>query len=290
MKKNIIQSAFWILICLTACTNNIPNPAKTNLSTVDSTQSNPKDSATNPTETSIVEEEESEYLPKIAEKNPKQFVRIRHSDEKTITPKLTPFSKQAFDALADGILPTPLKYKTDNNFLYVNTKTEKLVLEKYKNRPDENGGSKHEGYEFLGKYPKIDLFAFIEHSSAEGLGFSQFYLLDDSTQYAYELNACCTDGVGNVYLLSTNAQYIASFVNDYDNSSHLEIFKINSKTNPKTYIQYFAYLQNENFQIAKIKWIDEQNLAIQTFEDGSLDENNVLIDNKKPCKYYKVSF
>ncbi len=169
--------------------------------------------------------------------------------------------------------------KEKGNYFFIPTKEQKHAFKKY-----DDYGEGHAGFEFVGYYPKLKLFALTENSSSEGLEFGQLFLLDSITDYRYSIisfgDANVTDPIpspGNKYMV-----YYYNSVYEHKNCD-IGILKINSKSVPESYLKEYASYHSDEFAVEELIWVSDNSFYIKGYEE--VHENDQWV---KKYKFYRT--
>lgn len=173
------------------------------------------------------------------------------------------------------------KPKENDDFFYIQTALKKHTFEKYKNYGGEKSWS---GYQLLGYYPSLSLYAITQNSTAESFGFGQLVLLDSLTDYQYNIISF-GDGSVELPLPSVQNKYLVYYYNSvYEHKNGcIGVLKVNDQSNPKNYLTEYASYESSEFAIEKIVWQSDTSFLVKGFEE--IYENDAWV---KKFTYYKT--
>jgi hypothetical protein len=155
------------------------------------------------------------------------------------------------------------KLKASKMHHIIPTKGKQFNLRKYK---DYGGNDGFSGYEVLGFYPKLKMFAITENSTAEHLGFSVLVLIDSLTSYQYHL-VSIGDGAVEAPIPSMHDKYLVYFYNwPYeDNSCFIGLLKVNHSSKPGKMLDEKASFDTKKWAVESIKWLDDATFYVKAF-------------------------
>lgn len=192
-------------------------------------------------------------------------------------------SEAEFNQLKTTKFLSKPKTKQKGNEFYIETAIRTHTFKKYKDYGEPKNWC---GYELLGYYPALKLFALTENSTAEHMGFGELFLLDSTTDYQYTI-VSIGDGSVETPIPSPNNKYFVYYDNTmYEHKdSEIRILKINTKTNPEKYLIEYASYSSNYFAVEQIIWKSDQCFYVKGYEeiyDGS--------EWIKEYKYYSTKF
>jgi len=200
-------------------------------------------------------------------------------------PKLTfeKINESEFNFLQSKKFIEKLKLEQNKNFFYVQTAIQKHKFEKYM---DYGGNESWNGYEFLGYYPKLKLFALTESSTAKNLEFGELFLLDSISDYKYNIISF-GDGSVELPIPSISNKYLVYYYNYVYQQKNCDIgvLKINDKSNPKNYLTEYSSSHSDEFAIEKIIWKSDNCFYVKGYEEIYINDEWI-----KRYKYYKTEF
>ena len=175
------------------------------------------------------------------------------------------------------------KPKHNSDFFFVQTAVKKHQFKKYR---DYGGEESWSGFEYLGYYPDLKLFAITDNSTAESLGFGQLFFLDSTNDYEYNI-VSFGDGSVELPIPSVNNKYfVYSYNSVYEHKNcDIGILKINDKSNPKNFLTEYASYNSKDFAIEKIVWKTDNSFMVKGYEEVYENEKWV-----KKYQYYKTEF
>lgn len=171
-----------------------------------------------------------------------------------------------------------VKTEKNGNFFYIQTEHTKHQFKKYK---DYGGEESWSGYDLLGYYTNLKLFAITNSSTSESLGFGELFLLDDTNDYQYNI-VSFGDRRVELPIPSVNNKYLVYYYNSAYESQNCDIgiLKINDKKNPKTYLTETATYHSDEFKIEKIIWKTDHVFYIKGYKE---------VDRQKLYSYHKLA-
>jgi hypothetical protein len=214
-----------------------------------------------------------------------ETMKLGYMDTYDRLPKLQfdTISESEFNNKRDKFTLLKPALKSKGNYFFISTNEQQHKFKKYNDYGDDKG---YNGYEYVGYYPKLKLFALTENSSSEGLGFGELFLLDSITDYKYKIISF-GDGSVTPPIPSPNNKYLVY----YDNSVYeqkncdIGILKINSKTSPENFLKEYAYHHSDQFAIEQLIWVTDNTIFVKGYEE--VRENDEWV---KKFRYYKATF
>jgi hypothetical protein len=198
-------------------------------------------------------------------------------------PKLTfdTITEKEFLSIKQKKFIQSLKPLQDNNFFYVETAIQKHKFKQYK---DYGGKENWSGFEYLGYYHNLKLYAITENSTDESMGFGKLFLIDSLNNYIYNIISF-GDGSVELPIPSINNKYFVYYYNSvYEHKNcQIGILKINDKSHPKNFLTEYASYKSEEFAIEKIVWKTDNIFYVKGYEE--IYENKEWV---KKYKYYKT--
>lgn len=259
MKKFII--VFLILNSLFACTSNKTNGPKTQKKTMikNSLQSQKK---LNPIK-------KGQTL--------KLFVNTEHSFDFIF---LTSNSNE-FNVAYKKALQPKIKVRTNAKVVDVTTAFQTYQFNHYNPNNTQSGDR---GYEFLEFDNNSKIYSMNHHFQNDDFGFTKLELIDSVTDFKYEIDVDC-DSPLEKPIFSTTSTFLVTYVNNLfeDNGSTLVLFKLNSKKDPKSYIQFIKSSTNSDFNIELDCWKNDSTLLLKCFK--IIEQNDEM---KKEVFYLKT--
>lgn len=206
-------------------------------------------------------------------------VDVGYADTFEKLPKLVvdTISETEFNQLQTKNFLEKVKTKQNGNFFYIQTEHTKHKFKKYK---DYGGEESWNGYDLLGYYSKLKLFALTENSTAESLGFGGLFLLDATNDYYYNIISF-GDGSVELPIPSVSNKYLVYYYNLVYESQNCDIgvLKINDRTNPEKFLTEAASYHSNAFKTEKIIWKTDQIFYIKGYKE---------VDNQNIYSYYKA--
>lgn len=183
-----------------------------------------------------------------------KIVKIGYYDTYEKLPKLafTEILESEFNMLQPENHFEEIKAEEKEDFIFVRTSVQTHKFKKYR---DYGGEESWSGYELLGYYSALDMFALTKAWTADSFGFGELFLLDKTTDFQYKIESF-GDGEVRLPLLSGNGKYLVYYDNPaYDGTtSDIGVLKIGSKSSPKNYLKEFASFHSDDFEIEGMKW------------------------------------
>lgn len=187
-------------------------------------------------------------------------------------------SETEFDELKTSDFLEKVKTENIGDFFYIQTEHTKHKFKKYK---DYGGEESWSGYELLGYYTNLKLFAMTNSSTSEHMGFGDFFLLDNTNDYQYSI-VSFGDGSVELPIPSVNNKYLVYYYNSTYETQNCDIgvLKINDKKDPKKYLTEAASYHSNDFKIEKIIWKTDTVFYIKGYKE---------VDNTNLYSYYKAT-
>ncbi len=205
------------------------------------------------------------------------FEKLQKFDLKTAT-------KQDFDQLKSNTTFLQTKIETDKKNFYLEIANKKVKFKKY----DEDSTDDHNGSEYLGYSPNLDLFAIQNNSVADNLGFADIDLINKTNAFKYKI-VSLGDWSGSIPLASPNNQFLVYFQNpEYESPTlSIAILKVNNQNNPKTFLkEYASCFVDNDFSIEEIRWKDDHNFVIKAYKSENDDAGKEI----KNYSYFSAKF
>ncbi|MVN23519.1 hypothetical protein [Mucilaginibacter arboris] len=211
-------------------------------------------------------------------------IEVGYSDtyEKLPTLVFDTLSESEFNTLKPAKGINKIDTKQNESFFFIQTALKKHKFKKFK---DYGGNEGWSGYDLIGYYPKLKLFAITEISTSDEFSLGELFLLDSLTDYKYKIISF-GDGSVETPIPSINNKYLIyyyNYIND-DNCS-IGILKINDKTNPKNYLKEYASYNSTEFAIENIVWKSDNCFYVKGYNE--IYEKKETI---KKYKYYQTTF
>ncbi|WP_316819168.1 hypothetical protein [Pedobacter nyackensis] len=195
----------------------------------------------------------------------KNEVAVGYPETYEKLPKLsfTTSSFREYDQCTTMVYMVKPKLRASKTHYVIPTKGKQFNFRKYK---DYDGSDGFRGYEFLGFYPQLKMFAVTESSTAEHLGFSSLVLIDSLTSYKYHL-VSIGDGAVEAPIPSVQGKYLVYFYNwPYeDNSCFIGLLKVNQRSKPDKMLAEKASCDTKKWAVESIKWLDDETFYVKVF-------------------------
>lgn len=194
-------------------------------------------------------------------------------------------SESEFNKLRAAKFLQKLKPEQKGNEFYVKTAFRKYTFKKYK---DYGEPKNWYGYELVGFYPKLKLYALTENSTAEHMGFGELFLLDSITDYQYTI-VSIGDGSVETPIPSPNNKYFVYYYNGvYDHQdSDIRILKINDQSDPSHYLSEYASFNSTEFAVEQIIWKSDHCFYVKGYQEIYDESSGQWI---REFSYYRTSF
>ncbi|MFC3563252.1 hypothetical protein [Pedobacter jamesrossensis] len=169
--------------------------------------------------------------------------------------------------------PITLKIKENKFNFTLPTKAKKVKFKKTNQEQND-----FEGYDYLGYYPKLKMFAVTENSSSENLTFSSFGLVDSLTGHYYSVISI-GDGAIEPPIPSLNSKYLVYYYNlAYKaNSCFIGLLKVNIDDKPVDHFKETMSFETDRLAVEDIKWIDDKNFIVKTYIKEMKNDSMVKI-------------
>lgn len=175
----------------------------------------------------------------------------------------SPSSQAAYDQYPITKSLAIPRLKPSKIYHIIISKARQFYLKKYK---DYGGEERYSGYEYLGYFSNLKMYAVTEHTTAEHIGFSTMLLIDSLTAYQYAITSI-GDAAVELPILSKTNKYLLYFYNwPYDdNSTFIGVLAINDRKNPQKLFVEKASFTTKDWAVESIKWIDDQTFLVKVF-------------------------
>lgn len=194
--------------------------------------------------------------------------------------KFTKSSKAEYEQCKKSSEPVKLKIKESKTHFTLSTKAKSFNLKK--TNSEEND---FDGYEYIGYYKKLKMYAFTENSMSDNLGFGTFALLDSVNASYYNIISI-GDGAIETPIPSPNGKYLVYYYNRlYDgNSSFIGLLEVNRNGKPSQVFKEKQSYDTERFAVEGIKWLNDKTFIVKAYSNVKKDRNRETI-----IKYYKAN-
>ncbi|MEJ5090409.1 hypothetical protein D3C87_1124440 [compost metagenome] len=137
------------------------------------------------------------------------------------------------------------------------------------------------GYEFLGYYPQLNMYAITENIMSDELSFGSLALIDSLTGNSYTI-VSIGDGAVETPIISPKANYLIYYYNWlYDgNSCFIGLLKMNKNH----ILEEYQSFESKNFTIEGIRWLDNDTFIVKTLQSVYIDGVHL-----KEINYYRAS-
>lgn len=166
-----------------------------------------------------------------------------------------------------------LKIKESKTHFTLPTKFKKIKFKKTNQEQND-----FEGYDYLGYYHKLKMFAVTENSISENLTFSSFGLIDSLTGHYYSL-VSIGDGAVKPPIPSLNSKYLIYYDNlaYKPNSCFIGLLKVGTGAEPAERFKEIMSLETDRLAVEDIKWINDKNFIVKTYITVMNDDGRVKI-------------
>lgn len=221
--------------------------------------------------------------PKIVEND--KIIEIGYVETFEKLPKLVfeSISEKDFNKIKSNIFIEKYKADEKENHFFVKTDHKTFSFKKYNYYKEDDS---HNGFELLGFYKNLNLFALTDNTSSEGLDFGTLFFIDKTNDYQYKI-VSFGDGSVELPIPSPNNKFMVYYYNGVYQHKNCEIglLKINDKTNPKKYFLEYSYYESNDFAIEKIIWKSDNCFYVKGYEEIYENENWI-----KKYKFYMTEF
>ena len=169
----------------------------------------------------------------------------------------------------------------DKEHFYITTVLGRQAYLKY---DDRNNGKSWFGYEYVGYYKALNLYAVTNNvTSQDLLGFGSMELINANTGITYELISLVGDSAVDTPILSSDKNYYLYFQNaDFETTnSEICILKIDNAGSPDKYLQSAASYRSDNFLVDKICWGKNRDIYIKGYSQAYNNESEQWIRTYK---------
>lgn len=194
--------------------------------------------------------------------------------------KFTKSSKAEYEQCKKSSEPVKLKIKESKADFTLSTKVKPFKLKKTNNEAND-----FNGYEYIGYYRKLKMYAFTENSMADNLGFGTFALLDSVNANYYNIISI-GDGAIETPIPSPNGKYLVYYYNRlYDgDSSFIGLLEVNRNGKPSQVFKEKQNYDTERFAVEGIRWLNDKTLIVKAYHTVKKDGKRETI-----IQYYKAN-
>lgn len=194
--------------------------------------------------------------------------------------KLEQATEAEYNQYKIGSEPLMLKVEESKTRYILPTKSRKIKLKKINSERND-----FDGYEYLGYYQKLKMYAVTESYAAENLSYGSFGLIDSLTAHYYHIISI-GDAAVEKPVPSVNSQYLVYYYNlVYEaNSCFIGIVEVNSDGKPVQRFKEKMSLETNSFAVEGIKWINDKTFIIKTYRKKEVADKKVKI-----FEYYKAN-
>ena len=221
----------------------------------------------------------------IASIDTSRLTDIGYSDKFDMLPKLVfdSISETEFGTLQEQTFISKIKTEQKEGNFFIKTNAAKHKFEQYR---DYGGNKSWNGYELLGYYTKLKLFAINQQTTSEGIAFGQLFLLDSVTDQAYNI-VSFGDGSVALPIPSPGNKYLVYYYNAVyqHKNADIGILKINNRAYPKTFLKEYASFNSTSFAIEQIVWKSDNCFYVKGYEEVYIKDKWI-----KQYKYYQTTF
>lgn len=206
-------------------------------------------------------------------------VPVGYSDEYDELPKLILDSiteKEFLAAYRPQAIDSVVR-DSDKEHFYITTSLGRKAYLKY---DDRNDGKSWTGYEYVGYYKAINLYAVTNNFTSEDLlGFGSMELINAKTGVTYQLISLVGDSAVDTPMLSPDKDYFLYFQNaDFETTdSEICIVKIDQAGSPEKYLQPVVSYRSDQFLVDKICWGKNGDIYIKGYSKAYNNESEEWI-------------
>lgn len=175
--------------------------------------------------------------------------------------------------------PVKIKIQQSDTHFVLPAKNRKISLKKTNQEQND-----FNGYEYLGYYPALKLYAITENSMSDNLGFGTLGLVD-SLNASYYTIISIGDGAVGAPILAPDARYLIYYYNRlYDGDScFIGLLQVNRKGKASQLLSEKISFDTDSFAVEGIRWLNGKTFIIKAYRTNRSDN--------KPGKifsYYKA--
>ena len=172
-------------------------------------------------------------------------------------------TEEEYDQYKIAGKPDSLKISETETHFTLTTKVKKIKLKK------PNGAlNDFNGYEYLGYYPKLKMYAITDNSTAENLTFSTFVLIDSLTAQEYSI-VSIGDGAVETPIPSSSVNNLLYYYNRAyrGDGCFIGILAVNKNERPEhRFKEKMSFnFESKGFSIEGIKWINDKSFIAKTY-------------------------
>lgn len=159
--------------------------------------------------------------------------------------------------------PDSLKIKETETHFTLTTKVKKIKLKKTNQELND-----FDGYEYVGYYPELNMYAITENALADNLSFGTFMLIDSITAQEYSI-VSIGDGAVESPIPSISSNYLLYYYNRpyHGNGCFIGILEVNKNARPEhRFKEKMSFnFDTKGFSIEGIKWIEDKTFIAKTY-------------------------
>ncbi len=215
--------------------------------------------------------------------NTSNAIKVGYQDEYNKLPTITldSISESEFVAAYQPQVIDSVIRDSDKEHFYITTVLGRQAFLKY---DDRNNGKSWFGYEYVGYYQAINLYAVTNNvTSQDLLGFGSMELINANTGITYELISLVGDSAVDTPVLSPDKNYFLYFQNsDFETTnSEICILKIDNAGSPEKYLQPVVSHRSDHFLVDKICWGKNRDIYIKGYSQAYNNESEQWIRTYK---------
>jgi len=194
--------------------------------------------------------------------------------------KFTKSSKAEYEQCKKSSEPVKLKIKESKADFTLSTKVKSFKLKKTNNEEND-----FDGYEYIGYYKKLKMWAFTENTMSDNLGIGTFALLDSLNANYYNIISI-GDGAIETPIPSPNGKYLVYYYNRlYDgDSSFIGMLQANKGLKASQVFKEKLSFDTERFAVEGIRWLNDKTLIVKAYHTVKKDGKREEI-----IQYYKAN-
>ena len=183
--------------------------------------------------------------------------------------KFVKSSKAEYEQCEKSADPVKIKIKESKADFNLSTKSKTFKLKKTNNEEND-----FDGYEYIGYYKMLKMWAFTENTMSDNLGFGTFALLDSLNGNYYNI-VSIGDGAIETPIPSPNGKYLVYYYNRlYDgDSAFIGVLQVNRNLKAKQVLKETLSFDTESFAVEGIRWLNDKKFVVEAYntvkKDGS---------------------
>ncbi len=166
-----------------------------------------------------------------------------------------------------------LKIKETETHFTLTTKVKKIKLKKTNQEQND-----FDGFEYLGYYPELKMYALTDNSTADNLTFSTFVMIDSLNAQEYSI-VSIGDGAVESPSPSTESNYLIYYYNRpyRGDGCFIGILAVNKNARPKQrFKEKMSFnFDSKGFSVEGIKWVHDKSFIAKTYVTKIADGKSV---------------